>query len=145
MDHHCPWINNCVSYSNYKQFFLLVAYLTVYSFYFVATSLEYIIEFFKDMQERKDSVHFIGGYVFTVVACVLFAVLLGYHVQLIRKNETTIESLKEAVFCEGNMTFDLGCGRNLREVFGDNKVLWFVPVFSSLGDGYTFHVLNRVL
>ena len=34
--------------------------------------------------------------------------------------------------------FFLGKGNNFREVLGDRPMLWFVPVFTSLGDGLTF-------
>merc|ERR1719335_953324 len=39
MDHHCPWIMNCVGYHNYKYFFLLVWYSALDCVYIAASML----------------------------------------------------------------------------------------------------------
>ncbi|OAD06701.1 hypothetical protein MUCCIDRAFT_155380, partial [Mucor lusitanicus CBS 277.49] len=39
MDHHCPWINNCVGFQNYKAFYLFLVYASTYCVFVFATTL----------------------------------------------------------------------------------------------------------
>ncbi|OWK00775.1 ZDHHC20 [Cervus elaphus hippelaphus] len=66
--------------------------------------------------------------------------LLSYHCWLVGKNRTTIESFRAPTFsygADGN-GFSLGCNKNWRQVFGDEKKYWLLPIFSSQGDGCSF-------
>ena len=57
----------------------------------------------------------------------------GFHLILVLKGSTTIE------FGGGTyQEFDMGMKRNFCHIFGDNWLLWFLPVATMQGDGYEY-------
>ncbi|XP_057616398.1 palmitoyltransferase ZDHHC15 [Chionomys nivalis] len=141
MDHHCPWVNNCIGFSNYKFFLQFLAYSVLYCLYIVTTVFSYFIKYWRG---ELPSVHSKFHVLFLLfVACMFFVslvILFGYHCWLVSRNKTTLEAFCTPVFTSGpeKNGFNLGFIKNIQQVFGDNKKFWLIPVGSSPGDGHSF-------
>ncbi|MFH4979789.1 hypothetical protein AB6A40_006498 [Gnathostoma spinigerum] len=78
----------------------------------------------------------------------MFAISLSclffYHLYLIGRNQSTVESFRPPFFSYGvdKNGYNLGIRQNFAQVFGKNKCLWFIPIFSSCGDGVQYQ-LNK--
>ncbi|KAK2592149.1 Eukaryotic peptide chain release factor GTP-binding subunit [Conoideocrella luteorostrata] len=104
-DHHCVWLNNCVGKRNYRYFFIFVTSATILAGYLIATSLTQILV---HMQREEISFvesidHFRVSFALVIlgVLCIVYpGGLMGYHLFLMARGETTREYINSHKFAK---------------------------------------------
>ncbi|KAE8605289.1 hypothetical protein XENTR_v10015053 [Xenopus tropicalis] len=135
LDHHCVFLNNCVGFTNYKFFLQCVVYALLLCLFSCAVSLYCSILFWTHrVPDTNSKIPIIGLFVVTALFSLFLFLFAIAHFTLAIKNVTARENSDDLEIDP----YDLGCSKNLRQVFGNEKRYWFLPIFSSLGDGSSF-------
>lgn len=150
MDHHCPWINNCVGHKNHKYFLLFLIYATVGITYCLTLI---VISFLEALKESKGAEDFLTIFGLTILATIMLPIglaiimLLSWQLWLVGTNTTSIENeefeqLRYTTKREGKVythvnVYNLGNMANFKAVLGPQVLWWWLPT-PCPGDGLTF-------
>lgn len=149
MDHHCPWIYNCVGFKNYKYFFLLLFYAAVDLWFCVANLTQSV----KDCVLLPDTPFLrmflcLFGWTLAVFLGVLATAFWCFHIWLASRAMTTVE------FCEKHLpkkrggggpkhtynssVYHLGAWGNLKATLGEHVCVMLLPICPPHGSGLDF-------
>jgi hypothetical protein len=92
--------------------------------------------------QTRDPLIFVT-FILAAVFGVGLALFATTHYVYVFMNQTTIEIMEKSKSRAGNL-YNLGWSHNFREVFGDNPLLWFIPVFTTKGDGLSFPIKSSL-
>jgi len=106
MDHHCPWINNCVGERNQRYFIQFLVYVGVLSAYALVLV---VVSWVKECSDCNHEINIKQTRIIHCIILVMESFLFGVFVlailydqlEAISKDETTIEQLQGA---KGNMS-----------------------------------------
>ncbi|CAJ1344789.1 unnamed protein product [Effrenium voratum] len=145
MDHHCPWIANCVGFRNHKYFFLLVLYSAMNCWFIVATMASTVCRAGIDEMDPEYRFALVFGMTLAVIMGTLLGCFLFFHCWLMSNASTTIEFCEKATAVYGSrvVSYDQGPFENIRAVLGPVVSLWLLPVAPPHGDGVNFFVNSK--
>lgn len=140
MDHHCPWVANCIGFRNYKYFMNMLIYTSLATLIISSTSAPVLVAALKsDEINSMVAYYIITSYLLTSSLCFVITGFLCFHLWLVLKQYTTIE------FCEKKANHDIVYKKspynlnycdNFKTVMGDNILFWFLPICKN-SDGLT--------
>merc|ERR1719161_417434 len=141
MDHHCPWIYNCVGFRNHKYFFLLLLYSVLDTHLIMWSMIESVKAAVEDPLTPFMTMFllFFGE----TLACflgVLVTAFFVFHIWLMGKAMTNIEFCEKSLKKSGynSSVYDHGFYGNVKTVLGPHPLLWLFPVSAPTGDGLNF-------
>ncbi|KAL7862982.1 hypothetical protein SRHO_G00119660 [Serrasalmus rhombeus] len=135
MDHHCPWVNNCVGENNQRFFVLFTMYIAMISTYALVLS---VLQFFTcvrtDWSECSDFSPPVAVLliIFLFLEAILFltftAVMFSTQIQSICSDEMVAERLKNEKLKKGRrVRWD-----SMKTVFGGQPSLLWINPFAGL-------------
>ncbi|ORY46571.1 zf-DHHC-domain-containing protein, partial [Rhizoclosmatium globosum] len=149
MDHHCPWLNNCVGFYNQGYFIRFISSVGFAASYCLGLySYKNFDRFYSPPPNSLTLVVMILDAVVLFILVLTVGLLALWQLYYAASNTTTIEALENEkidklikrgiIRSATQYPYDLGSSlANLKSMLGRNMLLWWIP-FRQEGNGIEF-------
>lgn len=156
MDHHCPWIGNCVGIGNQAHFQRFLVGLSAAGTWLLVMIFLRVVDwwntdYYLSRPSTLETVMIVLDYIIGVPPIVLTSFLMWYQWYLLATNTTSIETheqdrvtrqIRRGQLPYFAFPFDVGIWTNLTQVLGPNILFWVNPFAKPVHDGLLYPVVG---
>ena len=131
MDHHCPWVANCIGFYNYKYFLNMLFYTSITTMQVAVTTFPLVqLPLYDNTVNYAAAYYVLTTYILNATLCLIITGFFCFHIYLLMNNSTTIEYCEkraETYVYPRLSPYNLTIRKNVIAVLGSNVFTWFMP------------------